>query len=1015
MRAFGPYTDEQVLDFRLLGDRSFFLIHGPTGAGKSTILDAICFALYGETSGGDRQTSSMRSDHALPEAPTEVTFDFTLAGSHYRVTRCPDQERVRKRGGGTTRQRPAATLWKRSAHAGDSEEGTVLAAQWSRVTEEMERLLGFRSEQFRQVVMLPQGQFQRFLLAGSRDREQILEVLFQTEFYRHIEEALKESAKTVKAEYDDLKTRRQLILSQADVESEEELQAAAEEHAARLAELEGRILALRTTEREANDELNRGLETQMKIQEVEKAEKVVQSLRGGERGVRAHSFRLEQARRALQMRDAVTHAQEREKEMRAASKQTALAREKIEKATLESRLAIEALEAEKSREGQRLEARRRQDRLEQTRVQLEELTVSRKRLKITEQRQNRIGLLCESRMSALERARSKLRDELRPAYDAARQAESALEGRRLIFERTRRLYRLAVLHRVKAGSLAEVTRSRDDALKRWTEVQERLSRARTEMERMEARWMEGQASILADGLSEGSPCPVCGSTHHPFPARSQGDLPSEAAIKKARKAVKDLEQDHERTRHEADRLERMHFELETVVQNIRSEVRDDGVFLDPPKLKDRLMEVYHSLKEAQTAAVKLTGLAQAIEATERSESEIQGRLARLERGRSCAHQRREQLSAVLEDRLQRIPAELHDLKTLERHLETAVASLRRLHEALEKSQERFQAANLQLAAAREALEIARELEHGFGERFASAREALNQRLEEAGFPDLETCLVSMLREGDIAELETRIRTFHESMKAAEDRLLRARQATEGLTAPNIDELQERFKAAGAELTRCVGLEGGLIEKIKQTNGWLHRLRKTAREIEERERRFTVVGRIADTASGKNAHRITFQRFVLATLLDGVLETASSRLRLMSKGRFDLERARENADQRAAAGLDLLVYDSYTGTTRPVNTLSGGESFLASPALALGLADVVQAYAGGVRLETIFVDEGFGSLDPEALDLAFQTLLDLREGNRLVGIISHVPELRERVDVRLEVTPGRQGSTARFVL
>lgn len=1015
MRAFGPYTDEQVLDFGQLGDRSFFLIHGPTGAGKSTILDAICFALYGETSGGERHPSSMRSDHASPEVLTEVTFDFTLARSTYRVTRCPDQDRVRKRGGGTTRQRPTATLWKRLPHGGDSDEGMVLAAQWSRVTEEIEDLLGFRSEQFRQVVMLPQGQFQKFLLAGSRDREQILEVLFQTEFYRHIEEALKESARAVKAEYEDLKGRRQLILSQAGVESEEELQAASEEHTASLAELGARILTLRSREREANDELNRGLETRKKIQEVDQAEKALQSFRAGQSRVRSDSLRLEQARRALQMRDAVDHAGERHKELQAASTQVAGAREKIDKATLENRRALEALEAEKGREGQRLEARRRLDQLLQVRLQLGELTESRKRLQSAESKRNRIGRLCEWKAENLERVRLKLQDEIRPAYDAAKQAAGTLEARKLVFEQTRRLYRQAVIHGLKAKSLEKVTRSRESALNRWRRIEERLEQARMELEGMETRWVEGQASILAGGLSEGTPCPVCGSTHHPSPAPRPGDLPSEAAVKKARKGVKDLEQDHEKARQECERLQRAHFELETVVNSIRSEVRGDQDNLDPAKLKGRLREAHLTLGEAETAAVNVTGLARAISEAESSQREIQGRLARLELGRSAAAQRWEQLKAVLEDRLQRIPAELRDPQTLERHLETAKASLERLQEALERSQERSQAANLQLAAAQESLQNARDLEDRCRERFAAARDTLNRRLAQAGFSDLETCLASMLPEEDMAELETRIRTFHESMKAAEDRLLRAREAAEGLTVPDMEELQKRFEAVAAELTRCVGLEGGLLQKIKQMNGWLAQLRKTAREIEERERRFAVVGRVADAASGRNAHRMTFQRFVLATLLDGVLETASRRLRLMSKGRFDLARAREKADQRAAAGLDLLVFDSYTGTSRPVNTLSGGESFLASLALALGLADVVQAYAGGARLETVFVDEGFGSLDPESLDLAFQTLLDLREGNRLVGIISHVPELRERVDVRLEITPTRRGSSARFVL
>jgi len=195
---------------------------------------------------------------------------------------------------------------------------------------------------------------------------------------------------------------------------------------------------------------------------------------------------------------------------------------------------------------------------------------------------------------------------------------------------------------------------------------------------------------------------------------------------------------------------------------------------------------------------------------------------------------------------------------------------------------------------------------------------------------------------------------------------------------------------------------------------LDQLERTAKEISLLESRYAVVGRISEVANGRNAQGITFQRFVLVALLDDVLAAASHRLQVMSKGRFELIRARERLDQRTAGGLDLMVFDAYTGTSRPVNTLSGGESFIASLSLALGLSDVVQAYAGGIKLETIFVDEGFGSLDPESLDLAFRALIDLQKGGRLVGIISHVPELKERVDVRLEIAPSNRGSKVKFI-
>lgn len=210
-------------------------------------------------------------------------------------------------------------------------------------------------------------------------------------------------------------------------------------------------------------------------------------------------------------------------------------------------------------------------------------------------------------------------------------------------------------------------------------------------------------------------------------------------------------------------------------------------------------------------------------------------------------------------------------------------------------------------------------------------------------------------------------------------------------------------------------EASLSERLRQIQIWLNELTRVLKEIEDLESRFGVVGRLAEVASGRNAFGVTFQRFVLGALLDDVLIASSQRLRIMSKGRYQLQRMTTRADKRTAGGLDLEVYDTYTGTARPVATLSGGESFIASLSMALGLADVVQSYAGGVYLETIFVDEGFGSLDPESLDLALRALIDLQQGGRLVGIISHVPELKERIDARLEVVPGRAGSSARFVV
>jgi len=246
--AFGPYAAEHTFDFRELGSRSFFLIHGPTGSGKTTVLDAMCFALYGDTSGNERQARQMRSDMADPSERTEVVFDFSLGTELYRVSRSPEQERPKQRGEGMTTERPKATLWQRTGLVDDNGEGHVLAAKWGDVTEAVESLLGFKSDQFRQVVLLPQGQFRRLLLATSTEREAILERLFQTEFYRIVTERLKEAARDVQEHMKDARSRGESIRSQAGVESKDELAARRAERAAQIEALALRIEELRAAD-----------------------------------------------------------------------------------------------------------------------------------------------------------------------------------------------------------------------------------------------------------------------------------------------------------------------------------------------------------------------------------------------------------------------------------------------------------------------------------------------------------------------------------------------------------------------------------------------------------------------------------------------------------------------------------------------------------------------------------------------------------------------------------------------
>jgi exonuclease SbcC len=297
----------------------------------------------------------------------------------------------------------------------------------------------------------------------------------------------------------------------------------------------------------------------------------------------------------------------------------------------------------------------------------------------------------------------------------------------------------------------------------------------------------------------------------------------------------------------------------------------------------------------------------------------------------------------------------------------------------------------------------------------SKRRDFRDRIEAAGFRDREEYAAARREPEAVEAMDAMLRGFREDLAAARKTSVDRSRDAAGLEQPDCAGLEKRLAAAREESDRILGAVSGIGEKIKADEKLADKLAAVVEDCERLEKRYAVTGHVADVARGSNPRKLTLERYVLAALFEEVAYSASKRLKIMSRGRYELYRSEERSDQRRAGGLDLDVHDAWTGMPRPVSTLSGGESFLAALSLALGLADVVQAYSGGIHLETIFVDEGFGSLDPESLDLALTALIDLQKGGRLVGIISHVPELMERIDSRLEIYRAERGSQARFVV
>lgn len=868
MSAFGPYAGRTVLDFSRLGASRLFLICGPTGAGKSTVLDAMCYALYGKTSGGERDGRSLRSDYAGPETLTEVTFDFSIGEKTYRIYRCPEQLRQGKRKSDKlVQQKMESALYELC----DGEPPRLIAAK------ETERraaeLLGVGLDQFRQIILLPQGEFRRLLLADSRERQGIMQQLFHTEIYAKLEQDIAARAKEYEKAHAEAETKLRTRLTAcgaASVEALAEMTAAAEKDAAA---------------------------AQARYKEAETAEKAFRREYTAAQTLAGAWARLEAAEAAGRALAA------KKPEM------DALAVE-VERIAAAARLkdAAEAL-GRTLADGKAASARRKET-------------------------QERIARLRTS--LAEEEAGKKALDEEAPA-----QKKNAEEAARLV--RTAELaagYRKAAEAAKKAeAAWQKASAARHDAEKKKEAADAARTEARRDASAYELAFLHGQAAYLASGLREGEPCPVCGAVHHPAPAAADAELPDKAMVEAKRQAA----------------------------------------------------------DKADAAAEKAAGAADA------------ARQAEMARAAEKAA-----AQASLEAVEKELSPELRDPEAVNRHREALLRDYDRWEKATAKAQDQCRQAGEALKSAEAEESLLGKQVDALRDQYRQERETLTARARDAGFADIGAFEAYFGRLGEEETLRKRLTDYQAQVTAEADKAAAERKTIGDAPKPDMD----RWNSAEAEAS---GRTKHALEertRLESTLSLYGATKKAADELlaeqQENDRNYALAGRLAGLFRG-DENGVNLERFVLGALLDDVLIRANLRLKTMSGGRYQLSRRAEREDRRKKSGLDLDVFDSYTGQARPANTLSGGETFLASLSLALGLADVVQEYAGGIHLDAIFIDEGFGTLDAESLDLALRTLTALQGADRLVGIISHVAELEERIPAQLRVTKTDCGSTADFVI
>lgn len=1005
LQAFGPFAGTETIDFDQLGSNPLFLINGPTGAGKSSILDAICFALYGQTTGKEREAAQMRCDYASKELLTEVTLDFTLGKYRYRIQRAPTQERPKSRGEGTTTQQTSAQLWELKA---DSEE-LLVSKSAIEATKAIEDLTGLNVEQFRQVMVLPQGKFREFLMADSSQREAIFGKLFQTQIYKRIEDALKLKASGISKKVDELKHQTAGILQSVDHSQESEL----DEELLHLKEKSEAAGTLKESAIQAYKKAEHGL---IEAKNLDKAfqlltatKKEHEQLQAQGKDVALQQAQLERAQKSQKI------AHLRDQFLRQQKMLTALVAEiaglnqtfalakgnqgKAEGALEEAKQALMPVEGIQKEITQ----------LKGLIPKVQELDVATRQLKESERilksafleytnHKQKIDGLVES----LDQATKRLQI-INPLVVTLPQQEATLKN---LEEMGKQRAKLDALNEQKGGLEADLKRSVLDLKNAQSKVETQAVVIKT----LELSWHSNQAAILAAELKRGEACPVCGSIEHPKLAVTREE--QKPVTKTQIESEKQLLATLDSKQREADGLV---VRQQAALQAVETAILQQKEWLGEHQRKttEALRLEWKQLSAEVQQLVVLQQEQVQLEASLKDLTEQKSVLAASLEDARVAEQTAKQNVALSEQALSHIEQELPAPYRRTGALEKAVRLLEVQATALINTHAEAQAKTIRCE--QDTLKIATQLERAGKQQDLLKAEVLEAKqlweaaLTESDFSDEHAFLDALMTEPDQLLLQSKLQQFAKQKDGCDAKLAQQRHQLADATKPDLEKLTERWAQRKKAADESSDEWRQLDNRFQQLKAVKRKLEDTRRSNAELEAEYALIGTMSEVANGQRGDKISLQRFVLSVLLDDVLIEASHRLLVMSKGRYSLLRKEDRAKGNKASGLELEVEDAYTGKARSVATLSGGESFMAALSLALGLSDVVQAYAGGIKLDTLFIDEGFGSLDQESLELAVRTLIDLQSGGRMIGIISHVSELREQMQLRIDVHSSTVGS------
>jgi exonuclease SbcC len=965
--GFGPYKDEQHVDFEQFDDDGIFLITGKTGAGKSSILDAICYALYNGVPRYEGTQQQLRSDHCDVDDPSFVELEFRINGTDYRVRRTPEFERPKRRGSGTTKQAASAELFVRD---GDGWRG--IAARAVDVAMELDAVLGLSKDQFLQVILLAQNRFQKFLRSGNDDRQAVLRTLFGTRRFEQVETALVDRRKALEAR---LGSARETLAAQAALVAGV-LQAepptaepTLEWFEEALAGFEGVVAAAEEAAASADAAALAALAALTALEDAKAlqvrrdgARRRLAELEGEREAVAQDRIVLDAATRAAIVHPQILRRTEAEAAVEEARGREAVARERYS--------ALGDADATVADLGRAI------DEAKAEQGALQAVLGDEARLPALERDIAAAGRLVAERVDAIAAAAARVA-ELPERIESETQLFLDAQGRAAAETSAGERVQRVVASLTAATRAVSLESEQRGALERESAAASAHTSASADYSGMLTRRLAGYASELASQLVDGAPCAVCGSLEHPAPAAS--DLPpvTDADLDAAKGAIDEC----------AARLTAASEATAAVTARLAEERAASGG-KTVAQLEGELAEAESALGAAEAARTEVATRQRALTALR----------AELEGANRALEQLREE-RAEAEKRQAELEVSQKDIAARVKQARGEYASVTERSAALG---ERIRAATAVVDAATR-VETCRAALEG-------AAAVLAAQLAEHDFATAEQAEQARRSRPEVQALEARIRSHEQGIATASATL----RELAGVDLPE-DPIETGAARAAAEATAAARDEArdaraSVVERASQVRTTVTAARAQYAASAGLQEEYAQLRELTNAVQGlePNTKRMRLETYVLAAQLEEIVAAANARLGAMTHGRFALEHDDTVQYRNARSGLGLAILDQHTGRSRATHSLSGGETFLASLALALGLAEVVQNQAGGITLDTLFIDEGFGSLDSETLETAMATLDGLRAGGRTIGLISHVDTMKEQIHAKLHIRVTDQG-------